>query len=342
MRSRTSCTPSTAATSRRARRARQPAGWSTCCRRAATSTPSTRRPSRPAARGRSAARSPTRCWPATSPTPASTRAVSGSRCGARARCAPRATTSPRSSRSSAPAPSGMRRRGGSPGSRSSHAPSSAGPASTSPCASRGFFRDAFPHVIALLDDAIGAVAAWTSRTTTSVSTSRPTSRRTVTAAARPRGLSKMQNRNLRGDVEHHVHVVLDQKDCEIRIEFHQELSHFRGFARREAGGRFIKKKNLRVAGEAEHDLELPLFAVRQVAHLGVLAIKEVRLLEQMMGLVVDVLVRRQKAPHHEFRRPQPFDRKQHVVENSEFRKQAGDLERAAPCRARCAGGSANR
>ena len=101
----------------------------------------------------------------------------------------------------------------------------------------------------------------------------------------------MQNGNLRGDVEHHIHVVFDQKNCEFRIELHQELGHFGGFARRQAGGRFIKKKDLRIAGEAEHDLELPLFAVRQVADLGVLAVEEVRLFEQMMGLVVNIFVR---------------------------------------------------
>ena len=132
----------------------------------------------------------------------------------------------------------------------------------------------------------------------------------------------------RGDVEHHVHVVLDQQDREFRIELHQELGHLGGFARRQAGGRLVKQQDLRIAGEAEHDFELALLAVRQVADFGVLAVEEVRLFEQMMGLVVDVLVRRQEAPHHEFRRPQALDRQQHVVEHGEFRKQAGDLERA--------------
>ena len=50
---------------------------------------------------------------------------------------------------------------------------------------------------------------------------------------------------------------------------------------------------LRVAGQPEHDLELALLAVRQVAHLGVAAIQERRLLEQLVGLVVDVAVGRQ-------------------------------------------------
>ena len=113
--------------------------------------------------------------------------------------------------------------------------------------------------------------------------------------------AEMQHGNLRRDVEHHVHVVLDQKDRELGVELHQKLGHLGRFARRQAGGRFVEQQNFRIAGEAEHDLELALLAVRQISHFGVLAVEEVRLFEQMMGLVVDFFVRRQEAPHHEFR-----------------------------------------
>ena len=53
------------------RRARRCAGWSTCCRPAATSTPSTRRRCRPGWPGRPVRRWPIRCSSATAPTPAS-------------------------------------------------------------------------------------------------------------------------------------------------------------------------------------------------------------------------------------------------------------------------------
>ena len=138
----------------------------------------------------------------------------------------------------------------------------------------------------------------------------------------------MQHRNFVGDVEHHVHVVLDQQDRELGIELHQKLGHLGRFARRQAGGGLVEQQDFRIAGEAEHDFELALLAVREIADLDILAVEEVGLFEQMMGLVVDFLVRRQEAPHHEFRRPQALDRQQHIVEHGQFGKQAGDLEGA--------------
>src|SRR6185437_277739 len=86
--------------------------------------------------------------------------------------------------------------------------------------------------------------------------------------------AEMQHRNLRSDVEHNVHVVLDQKNCQLRIELHQELRHLRRFSGGKAGGGFVEQQNFRIAGEAEHDLELALFAVRQIANFGVLAVEE--------------------------------------------------------------------
>ena len=77
-----------------------------------------------------------------------------------------------------------------------------------------------------------------------------------------------------GHVEHHVHVVLDQQDREIRIEPHEELRHLGRLARGQPGRRLIQQQDLRVAGETEHDLELALLAVREVANLGVLAVHE--------------------------------------------------------------------
>ena len=55
-------------------------------------------------------------------------------------------------------PVGTTRRGGSSTSSRSRWPSWAGRASTSRCGSPGFFRDAFPHVVTMLDDAVRLVA----------------------------------------------------------------------------------------------------------------------------------------------------------------------------------------
>ena len=103
--------------------------------------------------------------------------------------------------------------------------------------------------------------------------------------------AEVQNRNLRGDVEHHVHVVLDQENRDAGIEFHEELGHLGGFARRQAGGRLVEQQDVRIAGKAEHDFELALLAVGEIAHFDILAVEEPHLLEQMISLVVDVAIR---------------------------------------------------
>src|SRR5215472_13630337 len=75
-------------------------------------------------------------------------------------------------------------------------------------------------------------------------------------------LAEMEDGNMLGDVEYHVHIVLDEEDREVAIEVGEKLYHLRGLARREAGGRFIQEQDLRVAGETEDDFELSLLAVR--------------------------------------------------------------------------------
>src|SRR5438270_922528 len=91
---------------------------------------------------------------------------------------------------------------------------------------------------------------------------------------------------------------------------------------------FTKQQDFGIAGETDHDLELPLLAVGEITHFGVLAVEEPGAFQEPVRLLVDVSIRGKKPPHHEFRRPQPLDRQQHVVENREPREQAGDLEGA--------------
>ena len=106
------CARWTAGSSRRARRVRRCAGWSTCCPPAATSTPWTPRRCRRGWRGKPVWRWRIRCWRVTARTTATGRSRSVSRCGARRPCAPRATTSPKCLRCSASGRCGTTRRGG--------------------------------------------------------------------------------------------------------------------------------------------------------------------------------------------------------------------------------------
>ena len=92
-------------------------------------------------------------------------------------------------------------------------------------------------------------------------------------------------------VEHHVHVVLDQQDGELSVQLRQELRHLQRLAGRQARRRLVEKKNARVAREPEHDLELALLAVREIANLGVRAIGETGLFEQLVRLGVNVSIR---------------------------------------------------
>ena len=100
---------------------------------------------------------PSRCWPATAPTPARARARSGCRCGAPPRCAPSgddiAEVLALLGRP-AGVGRGRRRVTGLEVIRPGRARPA--PRSTSRVRICGFFRDAFPHVVALLDDAVTA------------------------------------------------------------------------------------------------------------------------------------------------------------------------------------------
>src|SRR5215470_13711300 len=74
-------------------------------------------------------------------------------------------------------------------------------------------------------------------------------------------LKEMQNRDVAGDVENNVHVVLNQQNRQTGIEPKEKLGHFRGLATGQAGGRLVEQQDLRITGEREYDFELALFAV---------------------------------------------------------------------------------
>src|SRR5690348_15911381 len=132
----------------------------------------------------------------------------------------------------------------------------------------------------------------------------------VADVLRPSGLedlAEVQHRDLVGDAEDHVHVVLDQQDREGAVEPHEEFCHLLRLAGRESGGRLVEQQDFWVAGEAEDDLELTLLAMREMAHLDIAAVLEPRLLEEPLGLLVDVAIRRHEAPGDELRSPHSLD-----------------------------------
>ena len=142
----------------RAVRARRCAAWSTCCRPAATSTRSTPRRSRRGWPGRPGRRWPTRCSSATAPTHGEWPRRSGCRCGA-----PSAMRTAGDDIAEVLALLGVRpvwddasRR--VTGLEPSPLAELGRPRIDVTVRISGFFRDAFPHVVALLDDAVQLVA----------------------------------------------------------------------------------------------------------------------------------------------------------------------------------------
>ena len=145
----------TAPRGRRARPAPHPRARSTCSRPGATCTASTR------ARCRRDLAYETGTKLADALLAQRRRAArrrSGSSSGARRRCARRATTRARSSRCSASGRAGTPRRGGSTGLEVISLEELGRPRIDVTVRISGFFRDAFPHLVELLDEAVTLVA----------------------------------------------------------------------------------------------------------------------------------------------------------------------------------------
>ena len=116
----------------------------------------------PARLGGRRSRWPTRCSPATAPTPATGRASVGLSVWGTAAMRTRATTSPRCWPCSGCRPVWDDARGGSRAWRSSRSTELGRPRIDVTVRISGFFRDAFPHVVDMLDDAVGWSPASTS------------------------------------------------------------------------------------------------------------------------------------------------------------------------------------
>ena len=91
---------------------------------------------------------------------------------------------------------------------------------------------------------------------------------------RPLGqkLSRHQHRNAVGEIEHEVHVVLDQEDRDIGGESGKRREDVPPFVLGHPGGGFVEQQHARAGREREGDLQEPLLAVRQLprrpAHVG--------------------------------------------------------------------------
>jgi hypothetical protein len=139
-------------------------------------------------------------------------------------------------------------------------------------------------------------------------------------------LAEVEHGDAIGDVEDDVHVVLDEENGQAGVETAKKPAHLGRLARRQAGHGLVEQEDPGIAGQAEHDLELALLAVREVADLHVQPVAVAGLIQEAMGLVVHPTVRGQEAPHHVLGRPQAGDRQQHVVEDGQPGEQAGDLK----------------
>ncbi len=79
-----------------------------------------------------------------------------------------------------------------------------------------------------------------------------------------------------GEIEHDVHVVLDDDDGERARQLLDQRVHARGFLRAHAGGRLVEQQHARLAGERERDLELALAAIADLADRSVAACRRGR------------------------------------------------------------------
>src|SRR5688572_3528622 len=113
--------------------------------------------------------------------------------------------------------------------------------------------------------------------------------------------AEMQHRDARDDIEHHVHVVLDEEDRERGIEALEELGHLARLAGGQAGRRLVEQEQPRIARQAEHHFDLALLAVREVAHLKIALVPETGALQEASCLGLESFVGSERLPHHQLR-----------------------------------------
>ena len=75
-------------------------------------------------------------------------------------------------------------------------------------------------------------------------------------------LAEMQERDPVGEIEHHVHVVLDHDDGDVARNPGQKPAHVAPLVRRQAGEGLVEQEKLRLLRQRHGDLDAPPLAVR--------------------------------------------------------------------------------
>jgi hypothetical protein len=95
------------------------------------------------------------------------------------------------------------------------------------------------------------------------------------------------HRQVVGQREDGVDVVLDQHHRVARLQAQQQLDHALGLGHAHAGEGFVKQKHLRGGGQCHGDLQLALLAVAGRASDEVAASREPGQFQRLLGALVD-------------------------------------------------------
>ena len=107
----------------------------------------------------------------------------------------------------------------------------------------------------------------------------------------------MQDGNALGQRHHHLHVVLHDQDCQVLRDAPHQLHGVVGLGRAHARRRLIEAEQLGLGGERDSDLEIALFAVREIGGELVRLGSEADRLQHGFGVVDDVEVSAVMAQH---------------------------------------------
>jgi hypothetical protein len=138
----------------------------------------------------------------------------------------------------------------------------------------------------------------------------------------------MQDRDVVGERQHEVHVVLDDDDGERRGQpLDQVAERLHGTAA-EAAGRLVEQEQLGLTGERHADLQEPALTVGKVAGLDVLATGQADEPDDGGRPVLGLAERRRRRPAVEAAGPHDGHRHPEVLQHRVVVEQVQDLERA--------------
>ena len=137
-----------------------------------------------------------------------------------------------------------------------------------------------------------------------------------------------QHRDAVCQPEHRVHVVLDQQDRLLPLQFVQERDHAGGFVRSHAGHRLIEQEHPRRCGQRHRDLELPVLAMAEICADDIGATFKPDPSERSPRRPAQFRLSARRLPEAERVARMSLDRQCDIVEHGEVEKQGGDLKRA--------------